>query len=192
MLHSHAFAPHPPAPFAHKGRRGSLGVLMPETEDGTRGLAKTSTPVRSPPAPFAHTGRRGSLGVLMPETEDGTQGLPQKPAPVRAPTPQADICYNLALAPSYQIGMEALRVHSGMFRPVNSMGGQWSLGTADQIRVLPPHHGDHSWRLAFCSSVRERYGCADHNPDPSLDRWRGWDDRPAARKRSARQPALVV
>jgi len=120
----------PPAPFSHTGRRGSLGVLMPETEDGTQGLAKTSTPVRSPPAPFAHTGRRGSLGVLMPETEDGTQGLPQKPAPVRAPTPQADICYNLALAPSYRIldGMEALRVHSGMFRPVNSMGGRWFQG----------------------------------------------------------------
>ena len=78
-----------------------------------------------PPTPFSHKGRRGSLGVLMPETEDGTQELPQKPTPVRAPAPQADICYNLALAPSYQIldGTEALRVHSGMFRPVNSMGG---------------------------------------------------------------------
>lgn len=48
----------------------------------------------------------------------------------QAPAPQADICYNLALAPSYQIldGMEALRVHSGMFRPVNSMGGRWFQG----------------------------------------------------------------
>ena len=30
----------PPAPFSHKGRRGSLGVLMPETGDGAQGLAK--------------------------------------------------------------------------------------------------------------------------------------------------------
>ena len=29
-----AFAPHPPAPFSHKGRRGILGVLMPETREG--------------------------------------------------------------------------------------------------------------------------------------------------------------
>jgi hypothetical protein len=28
----------PPTPFSHKGRRGSLGILMPETEDGTQGL----------------------------------------------------------------------------------------------------------------------------------------------------------
>ena len=55
---------------------------MPERGDGTQGLAKTSTPVRSPPAPFSHTGRRGRLGVLMPETENGRQGLPQKPPPV--------------------------------------------------------------------------------------------------------------
>ncbi len=31
-----AFAPHPPAPFSHKRRRGSLGVLMAETGDGTQ------------------------------------------------------------------------------------------------------------------------------------------------------------
>jgi hypothetical protein len=56
----------PPTPFSHKGRRGSLGVLMPETEDGTQGLARTSTPVSISPAPFSYKGRRGSLGVLMP------------------------------------------------------------------------------------------------------------------------------
>jgi hypothetical protein len=28
---------------SHTGRRGSLGVLMTETEDGTQGLAKKST-----------------------------------------------------------------------------------------------------------------------------------------------------
>jgi len=28
----------PPAPFSHTGRRGRLGVLMPEMEDGTPGL----------------------------------------------------------------------------------------------------------------------------------------------------------
>ena len=55
---------------------------MPETGDGTQGLAKKSTLVSIPPTPFSHTGRRGRLGVLMPETEDGRQGLPQKPPPV--------------------------------------------------------------------------------------------------------------
>jgi hypothetical protein len=114
----------------------------------------------------------------MPETEDGTQGLPQKPTPVRAPAPQADICYNLALAPSYQIGMEALRVHSGMFRPVNSMGGRWSPGV--RRSRFESHHlvtSDRSWRLAFWSSVGERYGCADHNPDP-LSGPAAWMGRP--------------
>jgi len=46
VLHSRAPLPLiPPTPFSHKGRRGSLGVLMPETGDGTQGRAKTSTPV---------------------------------------------------------------------------------------------------------------------------------------------------
>ena len=31
-----AFAPHPPAPFSHTGRRGSLGVLMAEMGNGTQ------------------------------------------------------------------------------------------------------------------------------------------------------------
>jgi hypothetical protein len=43
----------PPTPFSHKGRRGSLGVLMPETEDGMQGLAKKST------CEFSHTGEGG-------------------------------------------------------------------------------------------------------------------------------------
>jgi len=55
---------------------------MPETGDGTQGLAKKSTPVS---CPFSHEGRRGSLGVLMPETGDGTQGLPEKPTLSRMP-----------------------------------------------------------------------------------------------------------
>ena len=50
----------PPAPFSHKGRRGSLGVLMAETGDGAQGLAKTSTPV-SIPRPSSLT--RGEGGV---------------------------------------------------------------------------------------------------------------------------------
>ena len=59
-LYSRALVPLiPPAPFSHKGRRGSLGVLVPETGDGTQGLAKTSTPVSIPPAPFPHTGLKG-------------------------------------------------------------------------------------------------------------------------------------
>ena len=41
VLHSRAPLPLiPPAPFSHTGRRGSLGVLMAETEDGTQGLPK--------------------------------------------------------------------------------------------------------------------------------------------------------
>ena len=47
VLHSRApLALIPPTPFSHKGRRGSLIVLMAETGDGTQGLAKKSTPVR--------------------------------------------------------------------------------------------------------------------------------------------------
>jgi hypothetical protein len=30
----------PPAPFSHTERRGRLGVLMPETEDGMQGFPK--------------------------------------------------------------------------------------------------------------------------------------------------------
>jgi hypothetical protein len=41
FLHSGALLPLiPPAPFSHKGRRGSLDVLAPETEDGTQRLPK--------------------------------------------------------------------------------------------------------------------------------------------------------
>ena len=47
----------PSAPFSHKGRRGSLGVLMAKTEDGTPALAKKSTPVSNPLLP-----RRGAEG----------------------------------------------------------------------------------------------------------------------------------
>ncbi len=47
VLHSRApLALIPPTPFSHKGRRGSLGVLMAETGNSTQGLAKKSTPVR--------------------------------------------------------------------------------------------------------------------------------------------------
>ena len=40
------FAPHPPAPCSHEGRRGSLSVLMPETDDGAQGLPQKPDPVR--------------------------------------------------------------------------------------------------------------------------------------------------
>jgi len=41
FLHSGALLPLiPPTPFSHKGRRGSLDVLAPETEDGTQRLPK--------------------------------------------------------------------------------------------------------------------------------------------------------
>jgi hypothetical protein len=59
---------------------------MAETDDGTQGRAKTSTPVSIPPTPFFHTGRRGSLGVLMAETGDGTQGRAKTSTPVSIPT----------------------------------------------------------------------------------------------------------
>ncbi len=57
ILHSYAPLPLiPPTPFSHKGRRGSLGVLMPETGDGTQGLTQKSTPV-SFCAPGTHVDR---------------------------------------------------------------------------------------------------------------------------------------
>ena len=49
----------PPTPFSHKGRRGSLGVLMPETEDGAQGLPQKPTPVSIPPPPFSHKFKGG-------------------------------------------------------------------------------------------------------------------------------------
>jgi hypothetical protein len=61
--YSRAFLPLiPPTPFSHKGRRGSLGVLMPETGDGARGLSKKLR-LRA----FFYTGRGGSLFVLKPK-----------------------------------------------------------------------------------------------------------------------------
>jgi hypothetical protein len=36
----------PPAPFSHTGRRGSLRVLIPETDDGAQGLPQKPAPVR--------------------------------------------------------------------------------------------------------------------------------------------------
>ena len=57
VLHSRAPLPLiPPTPFSHKGRRGSLGVLMPETGDGTQGRAKTSPPVSNPLLPQGEKG----------------------------------------------------------------------------------------------------------------------------------------
>jgi hypothetical protein len=57
VLHSRAPLPLiPPAPFSHKGRRGSLGVLMAEMGDGTQGLAKKSTPVSCPLLPRGEKG----------------------------------------------------------------------------------------------------------------------------------------
>jgi hypothetical protein len=52
VLHSRAPLPLiPPAPFSHEGRRGSLGVLMPETGDGTQGLPEKPTLSRMPLSP---------------------------------------------------------------------------------------------------------------------------------------------
>jgi hypothetical protein len=50
VLHSRAPLPLiPPAPFSHTGRRGSLGVLIAETGDGTQGPAKKIYPCESVP-----------------------------------------------------------------------------------------------------------------------------------------------
>ena len=51
----------PLTPFSHKGRRGSLGVLMAETGDGAQGIAKTSTPVSNPLLPQGEKGESGRL-----------------------------------------------------------------------------------------------------------------------------------
>jgi hypothetical protein len=48
----------PPAPFSHTGRRGSLSVLMPETDDGTQGLPRAQGGLQPARAP-AHQPRRG-------------------------------------------------------------------------------------------------------------------------------------
>ena len=56
---------YPPAPFSHKGRRGSLGVLMAGTGDGAQGLAKTSTP--SPTS-------RGAYRIIAVLTKIGLVG----------------------------------------------------------------------------------------------------------------------
>jgi hypothetical protein len=51
--------PPPFNPFSHKGRRGSLGVLMPETGDVTQELPKKPTPVSYPLLP---QGEKGEFG----------------------------------------------------------------------------------------------------------------------------------
>ena len=68
VLHSCAPLPLiPPTPFSHKGRRGSLGVLMPETGDGTQGLTKKSTPVRrSAPGARASGAQAGETPARRP------------------------------------------------------------------------------------------------------------------------------
>ena len=61
FVHSGALLPLiPPAPFSHKGRRGSLGVLMPETRDGTQRLSKKSPPVRHAPCLSRFPRKRGN------------------------------------------------------------------------------------------------------------------------------------
>jgi hypothetical protein len=45
VLHSGALLPLiPPAPLLPQGEKGELGVLMPETGDGTQGLPKKPAP----------------------------------------------------------------------------------------------------------------------------------------------------
>jgi len=65
----------PPAPFSHKGRRGSLGVLMPETEDGTQGLAEKPAPAR------LHAGETSTAVCCIPVRVCPSSPLP--PSPIR-------------------------------------------------------------------------------------------------------------
>jgi ribosome-associated protein len=55
--------PHPRCPRSHKGSRGSLGILMPETGDGTQELPQKPTPVST-------KGRRGRAGRSMPHVSN--------------------------------------------------------------------------------------------------------------------------
>jgi hypothetical protein len=60
LRHSRAFcpsSPQPPSPLVGEG--GSLGVLMPETGDGTQGLPQKPTPVSTPLPPSPARGRGG-------------------------------------------------------------------------------------------------------------------------------------
>ena len=62
LRHSRAFcpsSPQPPSPT--RGEGGSLGVLMPETGDGTQGLPQKPTPVSTPLPPLPHAGE-GEFG----------------------------------------------------------------------------------------------------------------------------------
>jgi hypothetical protein len=54
-----------------------VGVLMPETREGTQGLPKKPAPVSIPPVLFFHEGRRGSLGDLMPFFPHPLPALPR-------------------------------------------------------------------------------------------------------------------
>jgi hypothetical protein len=59
LLHSRALLPLiPPTPFSHKGRRGSLVVLMHETGDETQGRACLRIPADLP-APIRSKGESG-------------------------------------------------------------------------------------------------------------------------------------
>jgi len=71
----------PPAPFSHKGRRGSLGVLLPETGDGTPGLANQPAPARTRAPEFA-PGARASPTACAPEARAPRKGrVPGRDAP---------------------------------------------------------------------------------------------------------------
>jgi hypothetical protein len=67
----------PRTPFSHKGRRGSLGILMPKTREGTQGLPKD--PGRGwglgralPPQPRAARNRAPCALVVSMMTDPGT------------------------------------------------------------------------------------------------------------------------
>jgi len=136
----------PPTPFSYKGRRGSLGVLMAETGDGTQGLAKKSTPVSIPPVSFSHKGRRGSLGVLMAETGDGTQGLPKYPCGDVSPCGSHDFCrlsvrYHALVRHSMQ-GSDPRAVPAALLRPARhgraAAPGRIGVGLHRPGERLPP------------------------------------------------------
>jgi hypothetical protein len=94
----------PPTPFSHKGRRGSLGILMPETGDGMQGLPQKPAPVRTPPSPRAcplteiYFGRPMSSPQPHAEINFGelfrAPRLPVDRNSFRSPIASADPCRN--------------------------------------------------------------------------------------------------
>jgi len=73
----------PPAPFSHKGRRGSLGVLMAGTGDGIQGLAGKIYPCEHLPCALLPQGEKGEFG----RQDDQDAGNPDLFLMISSPLP---------------------------------------------------------------------------------------------------------